>query len=73
MGFEMPPVLTVCPKSGGLVPTGVDADELAALPPQNYLELCPDCGDTHEWDQSDAVFAVGPSRWEPQAADSGAG
>jgi hypothetical protein len=60
----MPPVLTVCPMSGGLVPTGIEVDELAALPPENDLEWCPDCGERHVWDASEAVFAMAPPAWE---------
>ena len=55
----MSPVLTVCPVSGNLVPTGVDADSLDEIAPENVLLDCPDCGGDHVWTAVDAVLAPG--------------
>jgi hypothetical protein len=51
-------VLTVCPETAELVPTGFVALTLDELEPVNSLVNCPACGDDHEWVPLDAVLAA---------------
>ena len=54
----MSPVLIACPDTLDLVATGFEADSIDELEPRNYLEACPSCGATHEWQPTDAVISV---------------
>ena len=54
----MPLVLTQCPESRNLVPTGVDVFSRNDLAPTNTLVACPDCGDDHDWEPEDAVLVA---------------
>lgn len=56
----MPPVLTNCPVTGGLIPTGIDVDSLNELKPQMRVDDCPDCGGDHDWTPEDATYAAEP-------------
>jgi hypothetical protein len=51
-------VLTTCPHTDDLVPTGFVASSLDELEPLNHLIDCPACGDDHEWTPTDAVLAT---------------
>ena len=56
----MPAVLTTCPTSGDLIPTGIvvdDADEIHALDEDSLLVACPNCGRDHWWTPQEAVVA----------------
>ena len=63
--YRRPLILTACPASGALVPTGVDVEMFGDLAPDNTLLACPDCGEDHDWTPSEAVLvpsAVLPPR-----------
>jgi len=54
----MAPVLIACPVTGGLVPTGIEAEAEQELLEAHVLLACPDCGEDHQWRPADAVIAV---------------
>jgi len=55
----MPHVLTPCPVTGDLVPTGVQVTTLEDVEPEgNLLIACPECGRDHDWKREDAVLAA---------------
>ena len=65
----MPPVLTTCPTTGLLVPTGIvvdDADELDVVGHAHVLEVCPNCGGNHVWTSADAVVLAKGTSGTPE-------
>jgi hypothetical protein len=56
--YAMPPILIACPVSGNLIPTGSEANRLGEASKPGVVLDCPDCGQDHEWDARDAVFAA---------------
>lgn len=55
----MPMVLTECPKSGTLVPTGIEVERREQLAFANVLWECPACSDEHPWTPDDTIFVGG--------------
>ncbi len=53
------PVLTSCPVTGALIPTGVFAERVDDLPDDNLLRDCPECGADHFWDSDEVTLAYG--------------
>ena len=53
----MYPVLVTCPDTFELVPTGLLADGLDVLDPDNVLSDCPACGGDHGWTSAEAVLS----------------
>lgn len=58
----MAAVLISCPRTGALVPTGANVEDIDELEPTNMLIDCPDCGADHEWTPVEAVLSVYASR-----------
>jgi hypothetical protein len=56
--YSMAAVLISCPRTGALVPTGANVEEIEELEPTNLLIDCPDCGADHEWTPVEAVLSV---------------
>ena len=54
----MPAVLTTCPFTEDLVPTGLSVDSLDELPSINHLQRCPSCSGEHDWTPTDAALAI---------------
>jgi hypothetical protein len=54
----MAAVLISCPRTGALVPTGANVEDIEELEPTNLLIDCPDCGADHEWSPVEAVLSV---------------
>lgn len=53
-------VFISCPRTGDLVPTGVEAMSLDALEDRDYLLIdCLGCGQDHAWRGSEATLTPG--------------
>ena len=51
-------VLTTCPNTGELVPTGRVVSSFDELAAENFLPMCPSCGADHSWSRASATFAA---------------
>jgi hypothetical protein len=60
-------VLIRCPQTGELVPTGLrmDVDAFNSVTLDEYITVCPECGEAHKWSKDAAFLETESNRNNP--------